>query len=72
MRKLNIVIIVLLSIIICLLGSISIKLNSLYIEIRYKIEYQNDELNNILKEMEFFKRLIFKKDCWKSRREIIR
>ena len=63
----SITIIVLLLVIVGLLGNLTSKINSLYLEIRYKIEYQNDELENILKEMKFFKHLLFKPECIKKR-----
>ena len=59
----QIVIIISLLIIVGLLGNILGKLNALYIEIRYKVEYQNSVLHELEKEFRFFKCYMFDKKC---------
>jgi hypothetical protein len=66
MKIFKTIIIVLLLVMISLLCSMSRKLNVLYIEVRYKIEYQNSILQELEKEFGFFKRYMFDKKCWRK------
>lgn len=63
----QIVIIILLLIMVGLLGNILGKLNALYIEVRYKVEYQNSVLHNLEKEFRFFKNYMFNPKDWRKR-----
>ena len=63
----QIIVIILLLVIVGLLGNILGKLEALYIEIRYKVEYQNSMLHDLEKEFRFFKNYMFNPKDWRKR-----